>query len=107
MRLKAIIGATLLFLAHSASAQTQFCAQKNNTLNNLLGLDSSSGTIYANISSPTNECSCTQARFSSSNTDTDKALSILLAARLADQQVRIDFIEGQGCNAAVRVYLQK
>lgn len=105
MKLKAIIGIVFFIFMHSASAE-QFCAQYGNRLTGIIGLDSSNGVIYTNISSSTNECSCTQARFHPDNTDTDKALSILLAARLAEKTVRIDFLEGQGCNSATRVYIQ-
>ena len=82
------------------------CSQNNNTLSGLVGLDSSSGTIYAVISSNTNECSCTTVRFTEGNTDTKSALSILLAAKMANKLVRIDLLDKTSCNTAYRVYIQ-
>ncbi|GAA6167632.1 hypothetical protein [Sessilibacter corallicola] len=105
MKLKAIIGVIFFIFTQSAFAQL-YCAQYGNQLTGIIGLDSNNGSIYTNITSETNECSCREARFLPENTDTDKALSILLAARLSGKTVRIDFLEGQGCNSATRVYIQ-
>jgi len=81
------------------------CTQNNNTLNGLVGLDGSS-TIYASISSSSNECSCTSVRFSETNADTKIALSILLAAKMANKKVRIDLLDKTNCNTGYRVFVQ-
>lgn len=82
------------------------CVQNNNILSGLVGLDSSVGTIYASVSSSSNECSCTNVRFTEANTDTNAALSILLAAKMAEKKVRIDLLDKTNCNTAYRVYIQ-
>lgn len=95
-----------VFSMYSQVSFAEACTQNNNELNGLVGLDSSSGTIYASISSNTNECSCTNVRFTEANTDTKSALSILLAAKMADKKVRIDLLDKTNCNTAYRVYIQ-
>ena len=99
---------TLLLIA-SVVAQASYaviCAQTNNSLVGLMGLDSQSGSVYAKVASTTNECSCNEIRFVPSNTDTKMALSILLAAKLADKKVRIDLLNPSDCNTGFRVYVQ-
>ena len=82
-----------------------YCAQNNNKLDGLVGVDSKDGMVYANLSSPTEECGCTSVRFKESNADTDKVLSILMTAKLSDKKVRVDLLDPEDCNSAQRVYL--
>ncbi|GAB2195974.1 hypothetical protein [Sessilibacter sp. MAH4] len=104
MNIKFVIA--ILLLTGSSLSQA-FCEQNRNELNGLLGLDSNTGTIYATITKSNNQCSCTQARFSSTVTPhTQEALSILLSAKLAGKTVRIDFADPTDCNTATRVYLE-
>lgn len=89
----------------SQAAWAAACSQNSNSLGSLVGLDSSSGTVYATITSGSNECACAYARFSPSNTDAKAALSILLSAKLANKAVRIDFLDTASCDSAFRVYV--
>lgn len=94
---------TLVFVSNGAYSR---CIQNNNELLNLVGLDSASGVVYATTTSSSNECSCSHVRFKPENTDTKMALSVLLAARMAGKEVRIDLIDASDCNSAYRVYLE-
>ncbi len=81
------------------------CVQTDNTVG-LTGLDNSNGSIYATITSTANQCSCGFVRFTTANTDADAALSVLLAAKLSDTQVRVDILDENNCSSGYRVYLQ-
>lgn len=96
----------LPFLIFSQSATATPCSQNNNVLNGLVGLDGSLNRIYANTNSISNECSCTSVRFTSANIDTNMALSILLSAKIANKEVRIDLLDGLNCDSAYRVYVE-
>lgn len=96
------IAAGLLLQSGSAFAA---CVQTNNTVG-LTGLDNNNGSVYAAVTSPGNQCGCGFVRFTPANTDTDKALSILLAAKLSNTQVRIDVLDENNCSTGYRVYLQ-
>lgn len=100
--LKILTVLSLLFFAGATSA----CVQETNTLPKYVGVDSSSGTIYVNISSEKNECGCTFARFSPSATDTKAVLSILLTAKTSNRPVRVDFKTEGDCDTAYRAYLK-
>lgn len=80
------------------------CDQGNNKVT-FVGLDGSNGQIYVDVSQHDNRCSCNYFRFSPSNTKVDMALSILMAAQLAEKKVRIDALEAGNCNTAYRVYM--
>lgn len=101
--MKKLLIATLCSLLLPQVAHA-ICAQNNNSLNGLVGLDQSNGGLYVSLNSNSNECSCTYARFQNVNTDTKSALSILLTAKATGNKVRIDFLDGT-CNTAYRVYL--
>jgi len=92
-----------LLMSGSAFSGTA-CVQNNNTIG-LIGLDSSSSTVFAGTPSSNNECSCTSFRFLKANTDTSMALSILLSAKMGVKKVRIDLLEAGNCDSAFRVYL--
>jgi hypothetical protein len=76
---------TALFISISSLSYAA-CSQTGNDLNGLVGLDSSNGVIYTNLSSNENQCSCTYARFNPVNTDTKMEMSVLLAAKLAEKK---------------------
>ena len=97
------VGCVLLFSAQFAVA---YCAQNNNELSGLVGVDGKDGMVYATVSSDTNECSCTSVRFKEVNADTDKVLSVLLAAKVSNVKVRVDLLDPADCNSAQRVYMQ-
>lgn len=82
------------------------CTQNNNRMTSLVGLDSSSGVVYASVDSHSNECSCNNFRFKPENTETEMALSILLSAKLADREVRVDLLNADNCDTAYRVYVE-
>ena len=82
------------------------CSQTNNKLTSLVGLDSANGVVYANLTSSLNQCSCSSVRFNPAKTDTKMALGILLAAKMAEKEVRIDLTDENDCNSAYRVYIQ-
>jgi hypothetical protein len=104
--MKSIIKTILLsgLFAYSQASFSESCAQSNITLNGLVGLDYA-GNIYASTSSNNEKCSCTSVRFREGNTDIKAALSILLAAKMADKKVRIDLLDKTDCNTAARVYI--
>jgi hypothetical protein len=100
-----IIVLLLLFSMLFANSAFALCVQNNNSLDGLLGLDSTGGNVFAAITSTTEECGCTQVRFKTANGDTKMALSVLLSAKLSGKTVRIDLVESGDCNSAYRVYL--
>jgi hypothetical protein len=102
--IKSLFLITLLVLSQRTFAAT--CTQNNNVLNGWVGLDSSAGTIYAKTTSSSNECSCTNVRFTQANTNTQMALSILLSAKMAGKAVRVDLLDSNNCNSAYRVYIE-
>lgn len=95
-----------MLLALSQMALAATCIQNNNVLNGWVGLDSSAGTIYAKTTSSSNECSCANVRFTAANTNTQMVLSILLSAKIAGKEVRVDLIDGNDCNSAYQVYIE-
>ncbi|NOU49339.1 hypothetical protein HG263_02095 [Pseudoalteromonas sp. JBTF-M23] len=97
----------ILFLTSLAFVPEAYaaCTQNGNSLPKLVGLDGSDGKVYADIESSGNECNCKYVRFLPENTDTNKALSILLAAKMANKKVRIDLSTSENCNSAYRVYI--
>lgn len=96
---------SLVFMLLFAQNAFSVCSQTGNTVV-FTGLDSGEGTIYADVREHNNQCSCNYVRFRPENTDTDKVLSILLAAKLSKNKVRIDFEAEGDCNSAERIYLQ-
>ena len=101
--IKIVVIVTLASVCHVAYSA---CSQNNNKLHFLVGVDSGSGNVYASLSSTTNECSCSYVRFSTLNTDTKMVLSVLLAAKLAEREVRVDFRDAASCDSGYRVYLK-
>lgn len=81
------------------------CAQNNNELS-FLGMVDGQGMLYAQLNSTTNECSCSVVRFKTENTDTKMVLSILLAARMSSNKVRVDLLDSTDCDSAYKVYIQ-
>ncbi|AQT59185.1 hypothetical protein [Cellvibrio sp. PSBB023] len=96
---------TLLAASGMFSSMTLACTQNNNSIG-MVGLDHPSGTVYVSVTSSSGQCSCSTIRFTSANTDTKMVLSILLAAKMAEKKVRIDFLDINNCNSANRVYVQ-
>lgn len=58
------------------------------------------------MESSSGQCSCATIRFTRANTYIKMVLSILLAAKMAEKKVRIDFLDVNSCNSAYRVYVQ-
>ena len=98
---------TFILMMATSFLTNAYCVQTGNELNGLVGLDSSTGNIYANTSSIKNQCSCSEVRFKVANTDTNMALGILLAAKMAGKTVRVDLNDPTDCNTASRVYIEK
>lgn len=98
--------ATSLILGLMSFNANSVCVQNNNELTGLVGLDGGNGLVYATTTSVNNECACARVRFRPENTDTDKALSILLSAKMANMKVRIDLLDENNCDSAFRVYIQ-
>jgi len=97
-----VAGVMSIVLSSGAHAA---CVQGSNVFS-LVGLDSSGGTVFAGVSDSNGACGCTNFRFSPANTDVDKALSVLLSAKLSGTPARVDIAEPGNCNSAYRVYLQ-
>jgi hypothetical protein len=97
---------TFVLMMAASFLANSYCSQTGNTLNGLVGLDSSSGVIYAATTSIKNECSCTEVRFKPENTQATLALSILLSAKLAGKTIRVDIRDATDCNTAFRAYVQ-
>ncbi|WP_319557765.1 hypothetical protein [Thiomicrorhabdus sp.] len=96
---------SVAFLAVCSTSAFAVCTQTNNTVA-LLGVEGNGGMVYAQLANHGNQCSCNYARFKSENIDTDKALSILTAAKLSGKTVRVDFNDLQTCEFVKKVYLQ-
>lgn len=96
----------LLFgLFWGTSVLAGVCVQQHNNIG-LMGLDNPNGAVYASLLNHDGKCGCNIVRFTTSNTKTDKALAILLAAKTSKQKVRVDFLNEGDCNSGYRVYLQ-
>ena len=95
---------SLITLYLTGAVQTQ-CVQTSNIVT-FTGLDSSNGTIYAALKDGNNNCNCSSVRFKPENTNTEMALSILLAAKVAKNKVRIDLMDEKSCDTAYRFYLE-
>lgn len=91
----------------SQIAAAQGCTQNYNTVG-FVGMDGQvgdSGMLYVAVSGHNNGCNKNYFRFKASETDTDMALSILLAAKMAGKKVRIDLKNKDDRNSAYRVYI--
>lgn len=96
---------SLITLYLTGAVQTQ-CVQTSNIVT-FTGLDSSNGTIYyAALKDDNNNCNCSSVRFKPETTNTEMALSILLAAKVAKNKVRIDLMDEKSCDTAYRFYLE-
>ena len=96
----------ILFLLVSTSVLSEEC-QITGANVGFTGLDGSDSRIFTTISNyTTSGCSCSYIRFVPSRADTDKVLSILLAARFAGKTVQIDLEETSNCNSAYSVYVE-
>lgn len=102
--MKSIVFILMMAVSFLANAS---CVQTGNVLDGLVGLDSSTSTVYARTNSIKNQCSCSSVRFKFANTNTNMALSILLAAKMAGKTVRVDLNDPSDCNTASRVYVEK
>ncbi|WP_340680470.1 hypothetical protein [Paraglaciecola sp.] len=69
----------------------------------LVGLDGTDGRVYVVVTSQQNQCGMSEFRFYPNNTG--KALSILLATKIAGKKVRIDSIDSSDPNSVNRVYI--
>jgi hypothetical protein len=87
----------LSFSAMAAESQT------NNTVN-MVGVDGSDGRVFVSVSGYSSG-SCSYFRFLPGNTDTDKILTVLTAAKLSGKKVRIDTISSN-CDTGYRAYIQ-
>lgn len=97
--------ATLLMVLFFSTNVYAGCVQNYNELSGLVGLDNPNGTVYADVKSASKECGCTNVRFYPTGTNTEMALSILMAAKVAGKKVRIDISDEDNCNSAYRVYI--
>ncbi|MEP0176633.1 MAG: hypothetical protein ABJH28_09255 [Paraglaciecola sp.] len=89
----------------SAAASSANCSQKNNTVG-FMGVDGGDGKIYVAVSDHNGGCDTNSFRFKPDNADTDKILSVLLTAKVANMKVRIDVIDSTDQNSAYKVYLE-
>lgn len=97
---------SLFFSQFTFSLDLETC-QINNAKVGFAGLDGPDSRIFSNISGhQTTGCSCSHVRFLPHKADTDKVLSLLLAARFSDKTVRIDLLDATNCNSAYRVYIE-
>lgn len=94
-----------LLIAFSAQSALAVCSQQWNKIG-LVGLDSTNGNVYVGVTEHNNNCNCDGVRFKEVNADTDKALSVLLSAKMSEKKVRIDFLDANDCDSAHRVYIQ-
>lgn len=90
----------------SATGATAACSQYNNTLSGLVGLDSGTGDLFAAVTSGSSECGCNNFRFKTNNVDTKMVLAVLMSAKSAGKQVRIDVLDQNNCNTAYKVYIE-
>ncbi|WP_395377519.1 hypothetical protein [Marinicella sp. W31] len=92
-----------LSLGISQSLFAAVCTQNSNTLT-LVGQDST-GNLFAGVTDHGGECSCDFFRFKEVNTDTKKALDILLRAKINYKKVRIDIKDANDCNSGHQLYI--
>ncbi|WP_444896251.1 hypothetical protein [Microbulbifer sp. SSSA005] len=96
-----------LVFSCGASAASTMCSQYGNKLDGLVGPDSGTGDrVFSSLKSEGNECGCTFVRFIEGTADVNKVLSVLMAAKVSGNTVRVDFAEPDNCNSGVRVYLE-
>ncbi|WP_444895178.1 hypothetical protein [Microbulbifer sp. SSSA005] len=96
-----------IVFSYEASATSTMCVQYRNTLDGLVGPDSGTGDrVFASLNSESNDCGCDHVRFIEGAADVNKALSVLMAAKLSGNTVRVDFSEAGNCNSGTRVYLE-
>ena len=100
----------LMILGLTSTTSYAICSQTDNQLSGLVGLDSSTGFVFASLKSEGNGCGCSHVRFKPQNTEVDMALSILMAAKVSSDKVRVDFKDSSegvaNCDSGYRVYLQ-
>ena len=93
-----------ILIVYSSASFAAACQQTGNKLG-LVGLGDT-GVIRAKFSASNNECLCPEVRFKKNNADTKSVLSILIAAKMGDNPLRIDLKKAGACSSAFRVYFQ-
>jgi hypothetical protein len=96
---------SILICLAASNVYADRCTQLNNTIT-LVGLDHNNGRLFAGVSGHNNGCGCNNFRFYDTNTNVDRALSILLSAKMSGAKVRIGLLDRTDCNSAETVYLQ-
>lgn len=99
---KALIIPAVLYSAFSWS---EGCAQYDNVLS-MVGYDYGENIFVSFKEESPKSCNCSSVRFSNTRTDTDKILAIVMAAKLANAKVRVDFELAGDCNSGKRAYIQ-
>ena len=102
--LRLITMVAVLSILGISNAFAAMCVQNQNKIH-LVGLDSSNGIVFAQVTDHNNGCGCNYFRFAPENTDTKMALAVLLAAKTSGITVRIDALAAKNCNSGYRVYL--
>jgi hypothetical protein len=103
--LKYCLLVAFICVSFSSVALADSCVQNGIRLEGLMGVDGN-GNLFADTRRSNNQCNCRQVRFHQSRADLDQVLSVLIAAKLSEQPVRIDLQDGKNCNTAWRVYLE-
>ena len=104
---KIIFGLSLYLFASMSYAQQ--CAQTGNSLNGLVGVDTTTSEggerIFAQVTPSGNDCGCNIVRFLPENVPDIKAtLAVLLTAQATGNTVRVDYADRNNCDSAFRIY---
>ena len=102
---KTLIIPAVLYSAFSWSEGSGGCTQYDNVLS-MVGYDYGEHIFVSFKSESPKSCNCSSVRFSKERTDTDKILAIVMAAKLANAKVRVDFELAGDCNSGKRAYIQ-
>ena len=102
---KTLIIPVVLYSAFSWSEGSGSCTQYDNVLS-MVGYDYGENIYVSFKEESPKSCNCSSVRFSNTRTDTDKILAIVMAAKLANAKVRVDFELAGDCNSGKRAYIQ-
>lgn len=98
---KLVIGTFLSFLSISAFS---YCEQHGNALGKI-GIEGFEVVAELEKTGTNYNCGCQSVRFSPDKTDVEKAMSIMLTAKLTNKKIRVDFSDGPECDEGKRVYI--
>lgn len=98
--------AVIFALGNASTSMAEECQLKNSSVG-FLGSDGSDGKVFVALTERSGDtCDCRNIRFYENAVDTDKVLSLLLAARAASLPVQVDVKDSTDCNSGFRVFIE-